>query len=116
MSGIKKLSKERILDELYKILKLKNFQNINKNDDLKNIFSFIFPEFKYLDRLNKLQDINRGITNMDYNEDLILLTILLDDKNNHEYFCHKYRCNNKTKDRLDLFSKIFIKYKSDKNF
>ena len=116
LSGIKKLSKERILDELYKILKLKNFQNINKNEDLKYIFSSIFPEFKYLDRLNKLSDINMNILNMDHNEDLILLAILLDDKNNHEYFCHKYRCNNKTKDTLDLFYKIFIKYKSDKNF
>ena len=43
LDGIKKISKERILIELFKILDLKNFIKINNNKQLKEIFSLIFP-------------------------------------------------------------------------
>ena len=35
LDGIKKISKERILIELFKILGLKNFLTINQNDNLR---------------------------------------------------------------------------------
>ena len=54
LNGIKKISKERILTELYKILDLKNFLNLNESTDLKEIFTLIFPEFKNLKRLRKI--------------------------------------------------------------
>ena len=38
LNGIKKLSKERILIELFKILKLKNFSSIEQNKELLKIF------------------------------------------------------------------------------
>ena len=57
LDGIKKISKERILSELLKILRTKNFVKLNNNKQLKNIFSLIFAEFKYLERLNKLDTI-----------------------------------------------------------
>ena len=43
LTGIKKISKERILVELYKILDLNNFINLNANIELKEIFFLIFP-------------------------------------------------------------------------
>ena len=57
LDGIKKISKERVLIELLKILELKSVLNINKNANLKEIFSMIFPEFLYLDRLERLKNI-----------------------------------------------------------
>ena len=42
LDGIKKISKERILVELLKILNLKNFLNINQSSNLREIFSMIF--------------------------------------------------------------------------
>ena len=42
LDGIKKISKERILDELYKILDLDNFLHLNESSDLKEIFTVIF--------------------------------------------------------------------------
>ena len=51
LGGIKNISKERILSELYKIFKLKKIINILENKDIKSIFSVVFPEFKYLDRI-----------------------------------------------------------------
>ena len=43
LNGIKNISKERILLELFKILKIKNFINLNNNKSLKEIFSLFFP-------------------------------------------------------------------------
>ena len=47
LNGIKKISKERILIELLKILDLQNFLKINESSNLREIFSMIFPEFLY---------------------------------------------------------------------
>ena len=55
LNGVKKISKERILIELFKILELKNFTNINESNDLKEIFIQIFPEFENLNRLDRLK-------------------------------------------------------------
>ena len=48
LDGIKKISKERILIELLKILDLKNFYKINQSSNLKEIFSMIFLNFYIL--------------------------------------------------------------------
>ena len=55
LNGVKKISKERILNELYKILDNKNFIHINKSPELKDIFKLIFPEFENLKRLDRLK-------------------------------------------------------------
>ena len=57
LNGIKKISKERILVELFKILDLKNFINLNESEYLKELFSLIFPEFDNLERLERLKKI-----------------------------------------------------------
>ena len=53
LNGIKKISKERILVELYKILALKRFVNLNNSTDLKEIFILIFPEFENLKQIGR---------------------------------------------------------------
>ena len=65
LNGIKKISKERILIELLKILDLKNFININENSYLKEIFTLVFPELDNLKRLDRLKKIcdHRQINN-----------------------------------------------------
>ena len=113
--GIKKLSKERILQELLKILSLKKFLNIFKNQELKNIFLLIFPEFKNLDRIKKLSNFSEEhLLRIDTN--MILAILLIDDSDNFLYFCHKYKVPNLTKNKLDLLSRSFKEFKGDKNF
>jgi len=74
LDGIKKISKERILIELLKILELKNFLKINENDNLKEIFSKIFPEFIYLNRLERLKKIYK---HSKLNKEIILSILLM---------------------------------------
>ena len=113
--GIKNLSKERVLDELFKIIKLENFHNIFKHKNKKFIFSLIFPELKYIDRLNKLTILNKAqITNNEI--DTLLSAMLIDKTNNYEYFCHKYKTSNSLKEKLGIIFTEHIKYKSDKNY
>ena len=113
LDGIKKISKERILIELYKILDLKNFTNLNESIHLKEIFSLIFPEFENLKRLERLEKI------CDYtqvNNKLILAVLLIDEKNNHEYFTHKYNVSNDIKESLSLLAKNLTQIKGNKDF
>ena len=113
LDGIKKISKERILIELLKILDLKNFLRINHSSNLKEIFKMIFPEFLYLDRLDRLQKVYKQ---SELNRDILLGVLLIDEKDNHEYFLHKYNASNKIKNMLEKFSKNLIKLKRDKYF
>ena len=113
LNGIQKISKERILIELYKILDLKNFMNLNYSTDLKEIFTLIFPEFKNLKRLERLNKI------CDYsqvNKNLLLATLLIDDQDSHEYFAHKQNISNNVKDALKSFAKDLKLVKEDKEF
>ena len=113
LDGIKKISKERILIELYKILDLKNFINLNESTHLKEIFSLIFPEFENLKRIERLAKI------CDYtqvNRELLLAVLLIDEKNNHEYFAHKYNVSNNIKENLHISAKNIILIKGNKYF
>jgi poly(A) polymerase len=102
LSGIKKISKERILVELFKILNLKNFINLNESEDLKELFSLIFPEFDNLKRLERLRKI---FNHLQINKNTLLAALLIDEKNNHEYFSHKYNISNDIKENLNLLAK-----------
>ncbi len=113
LDGIKKISKERILIELTKILGLKNFLKINQSNNLTEIFSMIFPEFLYLKRLERLKKVYQY---SEANLDLLLAVMLIDEKNNHEYFIHKYNVSNKINETLKKFNKNLIKLEKDKEF
>ena len=113
LDGVKKISKERVLSELLKILDLKNFLQINENNHLKEIFSLIFPEFLYLNRLKSLKKIN---DNSLLNRDTLLAILLIDEKENHEYFAHKYNISNKLKSFLGSLASNLIEIQSKRFF
>ena len=113
LNGIKKISKERILTELFKILDTKNFIKLYDNEPLKEIFLLIFPEFKYLKRLKKL---NKIFDQPNLNKKILLAILLIDDTNNYEYFSHKYNISNSLKDNLNLLGKNFLNINLNKNF
>ena len=113
LDGIKKISKERILTELFKILQIKNFLQINNHKDIKEIFLMIFPEFLYLERIERLNKIY-NISEID--KDLLLAILLIDEKDNHEYFTHKYNTSNKIKENLKKLAFDLKKIKKNKDY
>jgi poly(A) polymerase len=115
LNGVKNISKERILNELYKIFRLKNINNILENKDIKNIFSVIFPEFKYLSRIEDFYNLlKKKITSQ--TPEIIFSILLTDKKDNFEYFCHKYKVSNKLKKNLSFIADNYKKFKEEKNY
>ncbi|MDA8687937.1 CCA tRNA nucleotidyltransferase [Candidatus Pelagibacter bacterium] len=113
LNGIKKISKERILLELFKILDLKNFINLCDSEYLKELFSLIFPEFYNLERLERLKKI---CDHSQINKNILLAVLLIGEKNNHEYFAHKYNISNDIKENLNLLAKDLDSLKENNDF
>ena len=113
LNGIRKISKERILTELFKILELKNFINLNKSDYLKEIFALIFPELENIKRLDRLSKV---CDNSQIKKELLLAVLLIDERKSHEYFGHKYNVSNEIKEYLNLLAKNFEFQKKNRNF
>ena len=113
LNGIKQISKERILEELFKILDLNFFFSLSDDEYLRKLFSLIFPEF---DNLEKLERLKKICNHSQISRDVLLAALLIGEKNNHEYFAHKYSISNETKENLNLFAKDFKLIKENKDF
>ena len=119
INGLNKISNERIFIELKKILSLKNVYNLFINEQSRDIILNIFPQFKYYERLSKVSNLTEKLKD-DYDKYLILALLIVDQSNNYEYFCHKYKTSNDIKKRFKNISKNFSnlqdrKFYSEKN-
>jgi len=111
VNGLNKISNERIFDELKKILKLENLYGLFLNNHSREIILNIFTQFKYYERLKLLNNLSKKFRNK-YDYCLILALIIIDQSNDYEYFCHKYKTSNKIKSR---FKNISTNYENLKN-
>ena len=112
LNGIRKISKERILDEFFKILNLKNFYELFNNEFSCSVILTIFPQLKHYDRFRAVQNIPNKIINR-LNVPLILSILLIDNSDNCEFFLFKFKFSNRDKKKilflLNKFKKINVK-------
>ena len=113
INGLNKISNERIFVELKKILKNKNFYNLFTDSNSKEILLNIFPQFKYYERLKIIDTFSPNLRK-NYDTDLILSLLILDDTKEYEYFCHKYSTSNSIKNKFKNISTNFETIKSKK--
>ena len=113
INGLNKISNERIFDELKKILKINNVNNLFLKDSSREIILNIFPQFKYYNRLKIINNLNLDLKNK-YDIYLILGLLVIDATNNYEYFCHKYKTSKNIKDRFNNISINFNNLNSKK--
>jgi len=113
INGLNKISNERIFDELKKILALRNVHNLFSHKISKEIFINIFPQLKYYERLKIINDQSKELREK-YDNDLIMALLIVDESNNYEYFCHKYKTSNNIKNRFRNISINFENLKSKK--
>ena len=113
INGLNNISKERIFDELKKILGLKNIYTLFSNKDSVEIILNIFPQFKYHERLKKINYLADSLKEK-YDKYLILALLILDETNDYEYFCHKYKTSNNLKNRLKTISEKLPNFKNKK--
>ncbi len=113
ISGIVKLSKERLIDELKKLVISNGFINIGDDEFCKEIVLLIFPQVKNIDIFKKL---NKNYISEILKKDFIFLLSLLiiDETNNSEFFLYKFNMSNESKKRINFLKEIYNK-SNDKN-
>ena len=114
ISGINKISKERLLSELEKIFRSKNIFKINDDEFLVKILNLVFPELKNIHLLEKLND--QALEILQSKDFLFWLSILIiDETDNTDYFLYKYKLSNNDKKRIKFLYQNYPK-SSDYNF
>ncbi len=117
--GISKLSKERLLDELKKILKPKILIKLSKDKLSLEILGTIFPQLKYFKVFSNLNSHAKDIIHeLDFI--IIISLLIIDETDNLDYFLYKFNISKLEEKRLRNISefykeKITIKTFSEKN-
>ncbi len=114
INGLNKISKERIFDELKKILLLEDLYNIFLNEHSKECILNIFPQFKFYKRLKYMKDLDSKLR-AKYDYKLILALLIIDETDSCDYFSYKYKVSNEIKSRFKNISSYYYKLKN-KNF
>ena len=114
ISGVTKLSKERLIDELKKLVISTGFIKICDDEFCKEILLLIFPQVKNIDRIKKIKkNYKKELFNKDF---IFLLSLLIvDETDNSEYFLYKFKMSNEAKSRINFIKEIFNK-SDDKDF
>ena len=119
LDGITKISKERLINELEKILNTKVLQSISKDKFSLEILEIIFPQLKYFNIFSKLNSYAKKILDeVDFT--LLISLLIIDETDNVDYFLYKFNISKKNQERiknLDDFykDKTTIKKFSKKN-
>ena len=113
ISGVIKLSKERLIDELKKLVISNRFFEISEDKVCEEIISLIFPQLKNIDILKKLK---KNYKNEILKKDFIffLSLLIIDETDNSEFFLYKFNVSNETKLRINFLKNMYDK-SNDKN-
>ncbi len=109
--GIKKLSSERLLDELKKIYKSNCFIKLCEVKFSYEIICAVFPEFKQIEFFKKLNDYTKNnLHNLDF---IFFLSLLvLDNTDNSDYFFYKFNISKKNQRRIKLIKEFYYSKKA----
>tara|TARA_Y100000768_G_C23947841_1_gene668526 strand:+ start:44 stop:1318 length:1275 start_codon:yes stop_codon:yes gene_type:complete len=115
ISGISKLSKERLLDELKKYFKSNILTKLTKDKFSLNLFEIIFPEFRMLKFFSNPNNFaKKKILEADF---IFLLSVLLIDKtDNTDYFIYKFNISKKDVKRIKIIDNFYKEKISSKFF
>ena len=115
LDGISKLSKERLIDELKKILRPNVLQKLVKDKFCLDIIKIIFPEFKYF---NIFSSLNSLATKMLNEVDFIFFISLLiiDETDNADYFLYRFNISKKNQKRIKDIDNFYKDKMMNKKF
>ena len=119
LDGISKLSKERLIDELRKILRPNVLQKLFKDKFCLDIIKIIFPEFKYFNIFSRLNSLATKMLN-EVDFVFFISLLIIDETDNADYFLYRFNISKKNQKRikdLDNFykDKIMNKKLNEKN-
>ena len=106
IDGISKLSKERLLDELRKMINSKSLIKLSQDKISLEFIKIIFPELKYFNIFSK---INSYLYEIFQEVDFIFLISLLiiDETDNADYFIYKFNISKKDQKRIKNIDEFY---------
>ena len=115
IDGISKLSKERLLDELRKMINSKSLIKLSKDKISLEFIKIIFPELKYFNIFTK---INSYLYEILQEVDFIFLISLLiiDETDNADYFIYKFNISKKDQKRIKNIDEFYKEKLTSKTF
>tara|TARA_B100001057_G_scaffold434855_1_gene464796 strand:- start:300 stop:1574 length:1275 start_codon:yes stop_codon:yes gene_type:complete len=106
ISGISIISKDRLLDELKKLLKSNQLEKLSKDKFSVDLLLIIFPELKNIKSvINAIKDKNKLFVEFDFI--FILLLMVIDETDNLEYFLYKYNISKKDQKRAYAINNFY---------
>ncbi len=112
LDGISKLSKERLLMELKKIINVEILEKLNNDKISLELILIIFPELKNVKIFSKLDKNKKNLLKKKSFIFLISL-LIINESDDAEYFFYKFNLSNKDKEKINII-KHFYK-NGDKN-
>jgi len=108
INGISKVSPDRLLDELNKIVLSNGFAKLTKDKFCQEIITLVFPQLINLGIFKNINDYSKKLIEK---KDFIFLIslMIIDDTDNSEYFIYKYNISNEDKKRIRFLSNIYSK-------
>ena len=115
IGGISKLSKERLLDELRKIVSLTTLEKISKDRLILDLISIIFPELKNIKIFSKLNE-NQKVFLVDTDFIFLISLMIVDGTDNVDYFLYKFNISKKNQKRIKIIDEFFKENKNKNTF
>jgi len=108
INGISKISSDRLLDELKKLVLSKGFLKLSKDKFSQEIITLVFPQLINLGIFKNINDYSKKI--IDKKDFIFLISLMIiDNTDNSEYFIYKYNISNEDKKRIKFLSNIYSK-------
>ena len=106
ISGISIISKERLLDELKKLLKSNHLEKLSKDKFSIELILLIFPELKNIKSVvNSIKVKKEFFVDLDFI--FILFLMIIDGTDNLEYFLYKYNISKKDQKRAYVINNFY---------
>ena len=109
LDGLAKISKERILEELFKMMKLNNFSKLFEDEFCRFIILSILPQLRNYNRIKILNKISYKIKKQ-IDKILLLSILIVDETDNCNFFLYKYQLSNEDKKRILFIKNSFKNY------
>ena len=115
INGLSKISSDRLLDELRKLVLSNGFLKLPKDSFCLEIITLIFPQLK---NISLFKNLNEYTKNNIASQDFIFLIslMIIDETDNSEYFLYKFNISNEDKKRIRFLQNVFSKPLDRKTF
>ena len=108
INGVAKISSDRLLDELKKLVLSKGFLTLPKDNFSLEIINLVIPQLK---NIKFFKNSNYYSKKLISSKDFIFLVslMIIDETDNCEYFLYKFNISNYDKKRIRFLAKYFSK-------